>query len=56
VSAVVVLVTATAASPLRRLADATLEIRALASVQFGGSLFEQTALLVLDAAVLVVLR
>jgi 6-phospho-3-hexuloisomerase len=51
VSAVVVLVTATAASPLRRLADATLEIRALASVQFGGSLFEQTALLVLDAAV-----
>jgi 6-phospho-3-hexuloisomerase len=52
VSAVVVLVTATSASPLRRLADASLEIPALASVQFGGSLFEQTALLVLDAAVL----
>jgi 6-phospho-3-hexuloisomerase len=51
-SAVVVLVTATSASPLRRLADAALEIPALASVQFGGSLFEQTALLVLDAAVL----
>jgi 6-phospho-3-hexuloisomerase len=52
VSAVVVLVTATSASPLRRLADAALEVPALASVQFGGSLFEQTALLVLDAAAL----
>ena len=52
VSAAVVLLTATPASPLRRLADTALEIPALASVQFGGSLFEQTALLVLDAAVL----
>lgn len=51
-SALVALVTATSASPLRRLADATLEVPALASVQFGGSLFEQTALLVLDAAAL----
>ena len=52
VGAVVVLVTAGAQSPLRRLAHATLELPAPASTQFGGSLFEQTALLVLDAATL----
>lgn len=51
-SAVVLLVTATGASPLRRLADAALEVPARESTQFGGSLFEQTALLVLDAAAL----
>lgn len=52
VSAKVVLVTATSASPLRQLADAALEVPALTSTQFGGSLFEQTALLLLDAAAL----
>jgi len=52
VSAAVVLVTATPASPLRRLADAALEVATLESVQFGASLFEQTSLLVLDAAAL----
>ena len=34
------------------MAQATLEVPALTSTQFGGSLFEQTALLVLDAATL----
>lgn len=52
VSATVVLVTAASSSPLRQLADTTLEVPALTSTQFGGSLFEQTALLVLDAAAL----
>ncbi len=52
--AVVVLVTAQAQSPLRSLAQTTLEVPALTSTQFGGSLFEQTALLVLDAATLAV--
>ncbi len=52
VSAAVVLVTAASSSPLRQLADTTLEVPALTSTQFGGSLFEQTALLVLDAAAL----
>jgi 6-phospho-3-hexuloisomerase len=50
--ALVVLVTATPQSPLRLIADAALEIPVATSTQFGGSLFEQTALLVLDAAVL----
>ena len=52
VGAVVVLVTARPQSPLREMAHTTLEVPALTSVQFGGSLFEQTALLVLDAAAL----
>ncbi len=52
VGAVVVLVTASPQSPLRGMAHATLDIPALTSTQFGGSLFEQTALLVLDAAAL----
>ena len=52
VSATVVLVTAASSSPLHQLADETLEVPALTSTQFGGSLFEQTALLVLDAAAL----
>ena len=52
VSASVVLVTATVPSPLGEVADTTLRIPAQASVQFGGSLFEQAALLTLDAAVL----
>jgi 6-phospho-3-hexuloisomerase len=46
------LVTAASSSPLAHLADATLEVPAHTSTQFGGSLFEQTALLVLDAAAL----
>ena len=52
VSATVMLVTAARSSPLAQLADATLEVPAHPSTQFGGSLFEQTALLVLDAAAL----
>ena len=44
--------TAQPQSPLRELAHATLDIPAPTSAQFGGSLFEQTALLVLDAATL----
>lgn len=52
VDAVIVLVTARPQSPLRQMAHATLDIPALTSKQFGGSLFEQTALLVLDAATL----
>lgn len=50
--AFVVLVTANPASALGQLADITLEIPVGASRQFGGSLFEQASLLVLDAAVL----
>lgn len=50
--ATVVLVTAAESSPLHRVSDATLEIPALASTQFGGSLFEQSALLLLDAVAL----
>ncbi len=52
VGAVVVLVTARPHSPVRELAHATLDLPAPTSAQFGGSLFEQTALLVLDAATL----
>ena len=52
VGAVVLLVTAGPQSRLRRMAHATLDVPALTSMQFGGSLFEQTALLVLDAATL----
>lgn len=51
-SAFVVLVTANPASPLGGLADVILEIPVGTTWQFGGSLFEQTSLLVLDAAVL----
>ncbi len=50
VGAAVVLVTAGPQGPLRDLAQTTLHIPADGSTQFGGSLFEQTALLVLDAA------
>lgn len=51
VGASVVLVTTRPASPLARTADTVLHV-ATSSSQFGGSLFEQSALLVLDAAVL----
>jgi 6-phospho-3-hexuloisomerase len=51
-SSAVVLVTATSQSPLQRLADTVLRVPAVGSTQFGGSLFEQAALLVLDAAIL----
>lgn len=51
-SASVVLVTAKPASPLGGLADVILEIPVGTTRQFSGSLFEQTSLLVLDAAVL----
>ncbi len=51
-SAAVVLVTATPQSPLRDLADTALHLPARDSTQFGGSLFEQAALLVMDAATL----
>lgn len=54
VGAAVILVTATPQSPLRDLAHTALELPALGSTQFGGSLFEQSALLVLDAAILAV--
>lgn len=56
VGAHVLLVTASPDSPLRRLADTTLEVPTGASTQFGGSLFEQSALLVLDAAVLALVQ
>ncbi|MGB3187276.1 MAG: 6-phospho-3-hexuloisomerase [Ornithinimicrobium sp.] len=54
VGAAVILVTATPQSPLRDLAHTTLKLPAARSTQFGGSLFEQAALLVLDAAILAV--
>ena len=54
VGAAVVLVTTCGPSPLRSLADVTLDIPVSTSAQFGGSLFEQVALLTLDAAVLAV--
>jgi len=52
VGAHVVAVTADGASTLAKIADAILEVPAAESKQFGGSLFEQGALLVLDALVL----
>ncbi len=54
VGAAVVLVTTCGPSPLRSQADVTLDIPVSTSAQFGGSLFEQVALLTLDAAVLAV--
>lgn len=54
VGAAVILVTATPQNPLRDLAHTTLKLPATGSGQFGGSLFEQSALLVLDAAILAV--
>lgn len=45
-------VTAHADSSLARLADVAIEVPAAESSQFGGSLFEQTALLLLDALIL----
>jgi 6-phospho-3-hexuloisomerase len=50
--ALVVLVTTNPTSALARLADFVLEIPTGVTRQFAGSLFEQTSLLVLDAAVL----
>lgn len=50
--AVLVLVTHQPAGPLARIADAVLTLPAAGSRQFGGSLFEQSSLLVLDAIVL----
>lgn len=52
VGATVVLLTADPLSTLARQADLVLEIPARSTQQFGGSLFEQSALLVMDAAVL----
>ncbi|MEN8707735.1 MAG: 6-phospho-3-hexuloisomerase [Nocardioides marinisabuli] len=54
VGAAVALVTTAGPSPLRSLADVTLDVPVSASAQFGGSLFEQAALLTLDAAVLAI--
>lgn len=50
--ATVALVTTGGSSPLRSLADVALVLPVSGSGQFGGSLFEQAALLTLDAAVL----
>lgn len=50
--AAVGVVTAHGSSPLAELADATTVVGAVDTVQFGGSLFEQSALLLLDALVL----
>ena len=50
--ACVLLVTANRTSALARLADMVLEIPVGTTRQFGGSLFEQASLLVLDAVVL----
>jgi 6-phospho-3-hexuloisomerase len=48
----VLLVTHQEESPLRQLADRTLVLPAAASRQFGGTLFEQAALVLLDTVVL----
>jgi 6-phospho-3-hexuloisomerase len=45
-------VTSNSTSALGKLADAIIEVPAPGSQQFGGSLFEQGALLLLDALVL----
>ena len=45
----VLAVTARADSTLARLADAVIEVPKTVTVQFGGTLFEQSALLLLDA-------
>ncbi|GAB3141543.1 6-phospho-3-hexuloisomerase [Amycolatopsis stemonae] len=50
--AVVLAVTTRADSTLAHLADAVIEVPAAGTGQFGGSLFEQSALLLLDAVVL----
>jgi 6-phospho-3-hexuloisomerase len=47
----VLAITAQGASPLAELADTALVLRAGESAQLGGSLFEQTSLLVLDALI-----
>lgn len=51
----VLLVTHQETSPLRDLADCTLVLPAAGSKQFGGTLFEQAALVLLDTAVLVLM-
>lgn len=51
----VLLVTHQETSPLRELADYTLVLPASSSKQFGGTLFEQAALVLLDTAVLVLM-
>ncbi|MDQ4501278.1 SIS domain-containing protein [Sinomonas sp. ASV322] len=50
--ATIAVVTSNAASPLAEAADAAIELRSQGSGQFAGSLFEQGALLLLDAVVL----
>jgi 6-phospho-3-hexuloisomerase len=52
----VLLVTHQAVSPLQALADGLIVLPAAASQQFGGTLFEQSALLVLDSVVLELMR
>ncbi|EJM99617.1 SIS domain-containing protein [Phyllobacterium sp. YR531] len=50
--ATVVAVTRDAQSPLAQMSDMTMLVPTIASVQFGGSLFEQCSLLVLDSVIL----
>lgn len=50
--ATVVAVTREAQSPLAQMADITMLVPTVASVQFGGSLFEQCSLIILDSVVL----
>lgn len=51
--AVVAVVTSSADSPLAAIADVAITVPATSSRQFGGSIFEQTSLIVLDAVMLV---
>ncbi|MEP7452938.1 SIS domain-containing protein [Phyllobacterium sp. SB3] len=50
--AIVLALTGQAKSPLAAIADVTLHIPVEATVQFGGSLFEQCSLIVLDSLIL----
>jgi 6-phospho-3-hexuloisomerase len=52
----IALITRQADSPLAKLADAVLHVPIEATRQFGGSLFEQTSLVLLDAIVLELMR
>ncbi|MGH6859013.1 MAG: SIS domain-containing protein [Phyllobacterium sp.] len=54
--AFILVVTQEPASPIARLADKVLHIPAGDSAQFGGSLFEQSALVVLDSLILRLVR
>lgn len=54
--ATVLLVTHQESSPLREVADGSIVLPAAQSQQFGGTLFEQCALILLDSVVLELMR